>query len=251
MPLWIDLQYQLLKRIAPRRGVPQGGESDYVGASKLQTLLGEELMRLLPNRTVIDFGCGTGQEALEMARRGAKKVIGVDIREQVLEQARRSARDAGLEERCEFTTRPSEKADIIVSLDAFEHFEDPAAILQIMDTLLRPDGEVLASFVPTWYHPLGGHTFSTFPWSHLLFSEEALIRWRSDFKTDGARRFSEVDGGLNQMTIRRFEHLVKNSPFELKGLDAVPIRRLKPVHSRLTREFTTAVVRCRLHKSAS
>jgi hypothetical protein len=55
---------------------------------------------------------------------------------------------------------------------------------------------------------LGGHLFSVFPWAHLIFSEQALIRWRSDFKSDGATRFSEVAGGLNQMTIRRFERLI-------------------------------------------
>jgi len=32
-----------------------------------------------------------------------------------------------------------------------------------------------------------------------------LIRWRSDFKTDGVTCFSDVAGGLDQITIRRFE----------------------------------------------
>jgi hypothetical protein len=39
----------------------------------------------------------------------------------------------------------------------------------------------------------------------VIFSEKALIRWRSTFKTDRATRFSEVAGGLNQMTIAKFE----------------------------------------------
>src|ERR1019366_9456637 len=43
----------------------------------------------------------------------------------------------------------------------------------------------------------------------------ALIRWRSDFKTDGATRFSE---------------------------ELVPIRKLQPLHNRWTCEFTTALV---------
>jgi hypothetical protein len=107
---------------------------------------------------------------------------------------------------------------------------------------------VFASFGPTWYHPLGGHLFSVFPWAHLVFSEAALIRWRADFKTDGATRFSECAGGLNQMTIRRFERLVRESPFQSRMLEAIPIRKLRSVHGGLTREFTTAIVRCRLVK---
>jgi hypothetical protein len=79
-----------------------------------------------------------------------------------------------------------------------------------------------------------------------LFTERSLIRWRSDFKCDGAARFGEVEGGLNQMTIRRFEHLVAASEFEFASFDAVPIRPMRFLASRLTREFTTSTVRCRL-----
>ena len=141
-----------------------------------------------------------------------------------------------------------EPADLIVSLDSFEHFADPGDILSTMDALLKPGGEVIASFGPTWYHPLGGHLFSVFPWAHLIFSEQALIRWRSDFKTDGATKFGEVSGGLNQMTIRKFEKLIPASPFTISKLDLVPIRKLRPAHNRLTREFTTALVRCKMVK---
>ena len=87
-----------------------------------------------------------------------------------------------------------------------------------------------------------------FPKTGLVFSEKALIRWRSDFKTDGATKFGEVAGGLNQMTIARFEKVVASSPFEMLELDLVPIRKLKLFHNRLTREFTTALVRCRMRK---
>jgi hypothetical protein len=48
------------------------------------------------------------------------------------------------------------------------------------------------------------------------------------------------------MTIRRFERLVAASPFELARFETVPIRQLRWMASRLTREFTTAIVRCTL-----
>jgi hypothetical protein len=80
----------------------------------------------------------------------------------------------------------------------------------------------------------------------LLFSEQALIRWRSTFKTDGATRFHEVAGGLNQITIDRFEQLVDRSPMQFSAFELVPIRKLESIHNLWTREFTTAVVRCHL-----
>jgi SAM-dependent methyltransferase len=171
-------------------------------------------------------------------------VIGLDIRPVALDQARELAQDAGCGDRCEFAVSVVESADVVVSIDAFEHFENPKAVLDEMHRLLKPGGMVAISFGPTWYHPLGGHLFSVFPWAHLIFSEAALIRWRSDLRNDGATRFCEVEGGLNQMTIRRFEKLVRRSPFRIDYLEPVPIRKLRWLHNRVTREFTTAVVRC-------
>jgi SAM-dependent methyltransferase len=210
--------------------------------------MGDEFFTRIAGKVVIDFGCGEGADAVEMARKGARRVIGIDIREDVLQAARQKALDAGVQNTCTFARSTKEPADVVVSMDAFEHFADPAEILRTMNALLRPAGEILVSFGPTWYHPLGGHLFSVFPWAHLIFSENALIGWRSTFKTDGATRFGEVAGGLNQMTIARFEELVAGSPLEFATLETVPIQKLRRFHNRSTREFTAAVVRCGLVK---
>jgi SAM-dependent methyltransferase len=218
----------------------------YEGRSKLETLLGSEVWTLIEGRRVLDFGCGGGQDSIELARRGAARVMGVDIVEQRRVEARERAAAAHVAERCIFASQPDEPADVIISLDSFEHFADPAEILRIMHRWLAPGGQVLVSFGPTWYHPLGGHLFSVFPWAHLVLTEESLIRWRSSFKSDGATRFSEVEGGLNQMTIRRFRRLVEESPLRFARFETRPIRPLRLLHNRRTREFTTATVRCTL-----
>jgi SAM-dependent methyltransferase len=242
-----NIQYRILKTICP--GSPRYcSGSVYEGKSKLDVLLGDVFLSKISGKTIIDFGCGEGVEAIELAQRGALRVIGIDIREDVLQAARQKALTAGVQNTCLFASSTKELAEIIVSIDAFEHFADPAGILRVFNTLLRPAGQVFVSFGPTWYHPLGGHLFSVFPWAHLIFTEKALIRWRSTFKTDGATRFREVSGGLNQMTIRKFEELIESSPFNLATLELIPIRRFQRFHNRLTREFTTAVVRCLLVK---
>jgi SAM-dependent methyltransferase len=223
------------------------GKSDHEthSESKVARSFGEDFLKSLAGKTVIDFGCGEGRPAIELAQY-AKRVIGIDIREDVLQVARRRATEAGVENNCAFTQRTTDKADVIISLDTFEHFSDPAGVLLAMRELLKPGGQIAISFGPTWYHPLGGHLFSVFPWAHLVFSEQALIQWRSGFKADGATRFSEVAGGLNQITIRRFEKIVKESHLQLSEMECVPIRKLRWLHNRFSREFATAVVRCRL-----
>lgn len=239
-------EYWILRRFFPASslGAP---DTSYASRSKIATLLGDGFMDLIRDKVVLDFGCGEGSEAVGIAANGARQVLGLDIREEVLRKGREKAAAAGVEDSCIFaTTFQDRTADLIISLDAFEHFADPAAVLRKMYALLKPGGEVFMGFGPIWRHPLGGHGFSVFPWAHLIFSEKALIRWRADFKNDGATRFGDIAGGLNQMTIRRFEGLIASSPFQCADLDLRPIRSLRLLHNRLTREFLTAVVRCRL-----
>jgi SAM-dependent methyltransferase len=245
---WTGAQYKLLKMIAPQEPSFMDG-SAFHDKGKLRTLLRDGFLDEIQGKTVIDFGCGEGAEAVQMALAGAERVTGLDIQTQLLERARVRAKEAGIEERCRFVTAIDEPSDVVTSLDAFEHFNDPEGALGTMYGLLRPGGKLIVSFGPTWYHPLGGHLFSVFPWAHLLFSEEALIAWRADFKTDGATKFDEVAGGLNRMTISRFERIVRNSRFEIESLETMPIRKLKSLHSKWTREWSTAIVRARLRKS--
>jgi len=149
-------------------------------------------------------------------------------------------------DRCIFATEAPQQVDVVVSVDGFEHYADPAGALRFMKALLGPGGRVLVAFGPPWFHPLGGHVFSIFPWSHLVFTERALIRWRSDFSHDGATRFAEVEGGLNGMTVRRFSRIVAESGYAVEHFEAVPIRRLRFLAAGPTRELFTAIIRCRL-----
>jgi hypothetical protein len=54
------------------------------------------------------------------------------------------------------------------------------------------------------------------------------------------------EAGLNQMTVRRFERIVDESPFQFVSFEAVPIRRVRWIAYSAVREFTTSIVRCRL-----
>ena len=214
---------------------------------KLETAFGGRLDQALSGKTVIDFGCGDGQQVIAMARAAPDcRVIGLDIQQKHLDRAWRAALRFGLEGQCHFAMDTDERADVIVSFDAFEHFSDPLAILERMSGLLKPDGEVLVSFGPTWLHPYGGHLFSIFPWAHLVFTERALIQWRSRFRQDGAQCFGEVDGGLNQIRIAEFERLVEASPLKIDWLETVPIRGIEILRHRYLREFGSSLVRCRL-----
>lgn len=247
------LAFWFLNRCYPNgRGVPLASEQAFTGrnpsGSKLIEDFGSGIFSELRDKVILDFGCGSGETAIELARNGARRVVGLDIQEHQLNEARLAAVKAGVSHRCVFASSWDDPVDVILSQDAFEHFESPRDILHVMHGLLKPTGYVLVHFGPLWLHPYGGHLFSVFPWAHLIFTEKALIRWRSDFKPDGARHFHEVAGGLNQMTVKGWERLISDSEFELESYELIPVthaNRLR-IYSSLTREVFTAAIKARL-----
>ena len=243
------LASRMLARLSPtgEGGLAEGVPKAYENRSKLEVLLGPSIWDAIRDKAIIDFGCGPGLESVELAEHGARHVLGIDLRELWLKRAAEHARQHGVADRCTFAQAwdGRSRADIILSIDSFEHFDDPAAILKIFHEMLKPNGAVLASFGPLWYHPYGGHLYSIFPYAHLVFTEKALVEWRSRLPGKGPAR-SFMDTGLNQMTIAQFEKVVAESPFRFASFEAVPIRPLRWAANRLLREFTTSIVRCRL-----
>jgi len=228
-------------------GLSDGVPKVYQNRSKLEILLGADLWDRIRGRVVVDFGCGVGHDVVELAERGAAHVIAIDIREKWLNRAAVLARKRGVADRCTFVREwtGGRSADVVISLDSFEHFADPAGILRTMYAMLGPNGRVLAAFGPPWYHPNGGHLFSIFPWAHCVFSEAAMVTWRSTLP--GKQPTANLqEAGLNKMTVRRFEKLVDESPFQFASFEAVPIRKLRWLAHRAFREFTTSIIRCEL-----
>lgn len=250
MGLLDGIGYRVLRSVSPPHAHGNGPEERALYVPRIKEVIGEDGWSELRGKTIVDFGCALGAGTIEMALGGAGRVIGVDIRLDCLEIARKDAAAAGVASKCTFTDRITEPVDAIVSLDAFEHFDDPAAILKVMHGMLKEGGMVLLSFGPTWFHPYGGHLFSVFPWSHLLITEAAQMRWRSEFKSDGATRIRDVEGGMNQLSIKALLGIIEASDFVVEYERLVPIRPLRWAQNGLTREFTTSVVQCILRKPA-
>ncbi len=231
--------------------LPDGVPPAYLNRSKLEVLLGSHVWDDLRDKTVVDFGCGEGHELVELVTHGARRAIGVEPWPKWIASAKRHVAAEGVADKCELVEcwdASLPKVDAIISIDSFEHYEDPAAILELMSRMLKPGGFVLVAFGPPWYHPYGGHLFSVFPWAHLVFSERAMVTWRTSLPGKEPKT-SLLDAGINQMTVSRFEQLVEKSSFQFRTFDAVPIRRKRwPAWSR---EFTTSIVRCRLEPRAA
>lgn len=238
-------------------GLPAGGCVD--DTPRLSSLFGERFSLSVKGSTVLDYGCGYGRTVVSLAKSDAGFTIGLDIRESVLQAGRMLVQQEKVGERCLFINVNDtgaiasfkERIDVIVSIDGFEHYAEPEAVLRQMRQLLRPGGVAYISFGPPWWHPYGSHlTFMGVPpWSHVFFKEETILTLRAQYRSDGARRFEDVEGGLNRMTIARFERLVRASGFQVNEMDLIPIRGTKLLgRNRWGREIFTSIVRASLVK---
>ena len=52
------------------------------------------------------------------------------------------------------------------------------------------------------------YAFTRVPWVQLFFDEQTVLRVRARYVDDGATRYEDVQGGLNRMTLARFDAFV-------------------------------------------
>lgn len=113
----------------------------------------KELLPELKNKSVLDLGCGFGWHCRYAREQQASSVIGVDISEKMLQQAREKTNDPAISyirmpiEDIHFS---SSQFDVVLSSLAFHYIESFEAICKKVYDCLKPGG----SFVFSVEHPI-------------------------------------------------------------------------------------------------
>ncbi|HEV2744107.1 MAG TPA: class I SAM-dependent methyltransferase [Rubrobacter sp.] len=101
-------------------------------------------------KNVLDVGCGSGVYSVDFARRGARRVVGVDFSENMLALARGEAEQHRVADRCEFVQADfldldlEETFDISIAMGVFDYVPDQVPFLRKMAALTT--GEVIVAF---------------------------------------------------------------------------------------------------------
>jgi 2-polyprenyl-3-methyl-5-hydroxy-6-metoxy-1,4-benzoquinol methylase len=115
-------------------------------------------------KSVLDVGAGRGEVIIEAARRGAERVVGIDIDvpQQALTMIAEDPLTAGrvglLETDGSLRELGSETFDIVLSKDSFEHFVDPESFIFALAGHVKAGGELVIAFGPPWKSPMGTST---------------------------------------------------------------------------------------------
>jgi ubiquinone/menaquinone biosynthesis C-methylase UbiE len=161
---------------------------------------------------VLDYCCGNGEIAIEMAKRGASRVIGIDISSVAIENARALSNVAGVGKICEFKVMDAEKTefhddtfDIIHEYGALHHLDLQAAYRELA-RILKPTGKLVCTEALRhnplihWYRRRTPHLRTKWEVEHIL-------------------GLPEINSGLS------FFDSLDLRTFHLASLAAVPFRK--------------------------
>ena len=174
----------------------------YVTNSELQRFADE--LNVGPGATLADIGCGRGGAGLRVASATGASLIGIDIAEAPLVDARARAQALGLAaefRRGEFEATGLDDAsvDAVMSVDALLFTPDKAAAMRELRRVMRPGGRLVLT---SWdYHtqPLGrppqvpDHRPHLEPSGLRLLAYEDAVDWRARMTLIHKGLLAEVD----------------------------------------------------------
>jgi len=126
----------------------------------------------LEDRAVLEIACGTGRFTVMLADRGAD-IVGLDISDAMLDEAREKARSAGVLDRLEFMRGdaarlpfPDDHFDAVFAMRFFHLADTPATFLSEMRRVAREQvffdtfNARSTRSVYNWLLPMGSHLYT-------------------------------------------------------------------------------------------
>lgn len=92
----------------------------------------------IKDHRLLDVGCGTGRYSLEFARRGASKVLGIDVAPEMVRVCSERARAEGLEAATEFVEgdllnyEPEGTYDVSIGIGLFDYVSEAIPLIKRM-----------------------------------------------------------------------------------------------------------------------
>jgi SAM-dependent methyltransferase len=189
----------------------------------------------LEGRVILDVGSGWGSLAVALAGAGAQRVIGLDLKANLVKFANAYVQHCYPELAARVTFAAidlpdypgTDQFDLIVSKDSFEHILDLEGMLQAMQWRLRPGGQIYAGFGPLYPTPYGDHDrrqtilrpwgplgvgLALIPWGHLFLEKQLIKLYNQNHATPIT---SMRDLGLNTYAWSDYRRIFEKSGLRL------------------------------------
>jgi len=185
----------------------------------------------------LDYCCGNGEVAIEMAKQGASRVMGIDISSVAIENARALTNVPGVDPVCEFAVMDAEHTefgdsmfDLIHEYGALHHLDLPSAYKEL-SRILKPDGKLVCTEALRhnplihWYRKRTPHLRTQWEVEHILGIPE-IESGREYFATLDLRTFHLVAlAAVPLRSVSFFESLLNFLNLVDRALLAFPFLR--------------------------
>jgi len=114
----------------------------------------------IKGRTFLDVGCGNALYSLELARKGAAKVVGIDISEVMIGLCKKSAENENLADVCTFIQtdlldyKPGTTFDVSFGIGLFDYISNPLPVLKRMREVSTDKAIMAFPRLWTWRAPV-------------------------------------------------------------------------------------------------
>ena len=114
----------------------------------------------IKDRKFLDVGCGNGMYSQELARKGAAKVVGLDISEVMIDLCRKSTQEKNLSDICTFIQtdlldyKPDSTFDVSFGIGLFDYISDPLPVLKRMREVSTDKAILAFPRLWTWRAPI-------------------------------------------------------------------------------------------------
>jgi ubiquinone biosynthesis O-methyltransferase len=137
-------------------GVSARWRASEIGATteRLEGRLIRELVGEINGCRILDVGCGDGEFALELARRGAT-VTGIDASAAMIDAAKARAKQANVDitfqvAMAENLPCPAERFDVVTAITILCFVDDAAPVFREIAGVLRPGGRLVIGELGKW-----------------------------------------------------------------------------------------------------
>jgi len=155
---------------------------------------------------ILEVGCGGGQNAIVLAKRGAKSVTGIDQSENQLEVARQLAESQGAQaaflksDMEDMSVIADSSFDLVVSSHAMNYASDINRVFSECSRVLRPHGRIVTCMNhPTWI--VLGNALQEDDFTKIAnYFDETRQKWDwNKYKGDKIASFESSEWQLNQI----------------------------------------------------
>lgn len=191
-----------------------------------------ELKKMLPDfqgKRVLDLGCGFGWHCRYAIENGAKSVVGVDISQKMLSEAKNKTKSEAIQYVCmpiEDIDFPANSFDVVISSLAFHYVKSFDDILNRVSKCLSSGGD----FIFSVEHPI----FTAHGIQDWYYDNEGnIVHWPVDkYFTEGIRsaNFLGEDVVKYHKTMTTYVNSLIKSGFEITGL-VEPMPEEKLLHT--------------------